>query len=204
MVFPMNGFFVSTIMNREDKGLREFYNTANKYVKIEKAHLSNTSDFEAALLSELKSMKIKQNFSVLEKHKSMVILKNETKMIPSDIVISMRTKKAEFENVQRVLPLDILVKFDESKISDYIRSKQITGTFKIQFEGRMCPSDLKNNLFKIIIPLIDNKVSLDEPDYTIIIQAFKSLIGISVVKSDKDNFNFSNKNTKEDNITEQL
>lgn len=186
-----NGFMVTTVMNREEKAFNEFSNSLARFSSASEEELTNLEDFSIQLQKELRAIKKSTNFSVEEKYKSILIVKNKTKKNPTEIFMWMRKSGLSFKKVLRVIPLDLITKFDEEKIQSFIKEHRFSGTYKVFFEGRLCRNDLKTDLFKLIIPLIQEKVSLDNPEYLIIIQAFKSLIGISVIENDKRNFNFS-------------
>lgn len=80
----------------------------------------------------------------------------------------------------------------KEQISNYIKNNKFAGTYKILFEGRLCPTTLKEELFKIILPILtENKVKLEGPENIILVQAFKGLIGLTAMKNDRNNFNFS-------------
>ena len=179
----MNGFLLSTSMNKELKGLREFSDKMNSFETLERTEITNLSNFSQCLALELQNLRIRDSFTFIEKYKSLLIVKNYTLSLPSKLFIQLRANKCTFHAIKRIIPLDLITKYDEMVIAAY--------TFKIQFEGRLCPEDLKSNLFKLIIPLVDNKVDLNKPDYVIIIQAFKGLVGITVMENDLNNFNFS-------------
>ena len=221
----MNGFLISTTMNKEYKAFKEFSNTVDSFVNVTRRKLSNFTNFTDSLAEELNNLKIHENFIILEKYRSILILKSklptnynennksndeitdisEDNIInkndisnshinqnsPSIIFSKLRDSNSSFHAIKRIIPLDFITNFDETAISAFIQRNQFSGSFKIQFEGRLCQPDLKTNLFKIIIPLIQNKVDLNTPEYVIVIQAFKGLIGLTIIKNDENNFNFS-------------
>lgn len=187
----MNGFLISTTMNKEYKAFKEFSSQMNFFVNTEKQELNNFTDFTSSLADELRNLKIQENFTLMEKYKSILIVRNKCKSLPSDLFLRLRTENSSFYDIKRIVPLDFITKFDEVAIAAFIQKNQFNGTFKIQFEGRLCPDELRTDLFKIIIPLINNKVDLKTPEYVIAIQAFKGLIGLTVMKNDSKNFNFS-------------
>lgn len=195
----MNGFLISTAMNKELKAFKEFSNKANSFVNLEPTTLTNTTNFESLLLEELRNLKINDNFVLLEKYRSILVVKNKTKNLPSNIFKKLRDDNSTFYGIKRIVPLDFITKFDEISIRNFIIKNTFEGTFKIQFEGRLCADNLKSELFKIIIPLIDNKVDLSGPDFVIVIQAFKGLIGLTIMKNDVNNFNFSIYNAADQN-----
>lgn len=187
----VNGFLISTSMNKELKAFKEFSTKMDSFIQADQKQLDNFSNFTESLAQELRNLKIHENFTVIEQYKSLLIVKNLTKSLPSELFNLLRVNDCVFHSIKRILPLELITKYDETVIASFIQRNKFVGSFKIQFEGRLCSPELKSNLFKIIIPLLENKVNLDTPDYVILIQAFKGLIGLSVMKNDDKNFNFS-------------
>lgn len=187
-----NGFIITSNMNREDKSFKEFKDKVQGVVASpSKNSVNSQSNFYQLLMEELKNLKIKDIFAVKEKYKSFLLIENRSSAEPTDILRKCRNKNIEFKNVLRIVPLDFLSKFDQKSVENFILAHPFEGSYKILFEGRLCPEDLKERMFQIIIPLIHGKVKLVNPDYVIIIQAFKNFIGISVMENDVKNFNFS-------------
>ncbi|KAI4291481.1 hypothetical protein PAPHI01_0755 [Pancytospora philotis] len=186
------GFFISCLMNREERGFKEFAERAGLLTMPDHAvEIGPGTDFRKELGDEVRLLKSQKRFAKLEEYKSFVLVSNHSDEQPSKLVQAMRRLGYSFTNVLRVLPLDIVTKYDEDKIAAYINANKFEGSYKIMFEGRLCDAQLKNKCFELIVPLIPCKVSLDAPDYVVLIQAFKSIVGLSVVPNDPNNFNFS-------------
>jgi hypothetical protein len=250
-------------MNKELKALKEFTAQISEEQNFQQDNSLTLCNFTESLNLELKKNK-KKNLILIEKYKSLLIVKNKSNRKPSEIFESLRKENVQFYNIKRVIPLDLIIKVGRRKVSEseskgeclvedqeecvvenesqgeckdqgesesqgeclvedsscnlptsiassiedkillanlsgnleltlknYLKDHPVTGSFKIQFEGRLCSENLKGELFKILIPLINCKVDLTNPEFTILIQAFKNLIGITVIKTDKKNFNFS-------------
>lgn len=187
-----SGFYISCIMNREDRGWREFSDKVSLLMaKKEKMPFSANMNFQKALTEELRSYKPKASVELLERHKGVLFAKNLTNINPSEIFKLLRETEARFSNVLRIIPLDLLIKFDEQRIKNTIQESCIEGSFKIMFEGRLCEKDIKEKIFEIIIPNVGCKVDLENPRNVIVVQAFKNFIGLSVIKNDDRNFNFN-------------
>lgn len=239
-----DGFLITTVINREDKAFKEFTSKVMGFSSSEKKDITNFGNFSDILASELSALKQIENFTLIEKYKSIIIVKNQSKMKPSSIFRWMRERNIKFKNIMRVFPLDLIVKTsniaDNNKVTENINSAvqnnnvvennntvesknfeqnnngsvqnnnsavqnyiddlnliynlidnyHFNNTYKILFEGRLCP-DLKNRMFEIIIPKIKIKVDLVNPDDVFVIQAFKYYIGLCILKNDVNNFNFS-------------
>lgn len=187
-----NGFVVTTIMNREDKAFAEFAAKVTGLAAPPNKEPAGFVDFTAALSLELSRLKHHcQSFILKEKHKSILLVKNQTEHTPSEIFKWMRDRCVSFRNISRVVPLDLISKFDEAGIRSFVMENRRRGSFKILFEGRLCPEDLKSEVFKVILPLVDAKVDLTHPDFVVVVQAFKSLVGLCIIENDPRNFNFS-------------
>ncbi|KAM0681011.1 hypothetical protein GINT2_000794 [Glugoides intestinalis] len=186
-----NGFIISTIMNREDKAFKEFVGKASSFSFNSGIKISVLDNFSALLQNELQHLKKSARFLLQAKHRSILLVKNQTTSLPSDIFKWMRNCGVSFEHIQRIIPLDLITNFDVAMITDFVLQNKFSGRYKIFFEGRLCPDNLKIEIFKVIIPLITNKVDLDNPDYVVCVQAFKSFVGISILVNDSNNFNFS-------------
>lgn len=81
------------------------------------------------------------------------------------------------------------VKDDLNLICNLVDNYHFKTTYKILFEGRLCP-DLKKRVFEIVIPRIKAKVDLVSPDDLVLVQAFKYYVGFCILKNDANNFNF--------------
>lgn len=192
--FMKNGFFISCIMNREDKAFREFITKVSSFgwCGIQSVSFPVTN-FKAELARELKMFRSYKYFSLLDEYKSVMLIENKTNLPSTHLYNKMREMDMKFFNVQRILPLDLITSLESPQIASYIMNSKINGRFKILFEGRLCCTKTKEAIFKIIIPLVKSKVDLVSPEFIIVVQAFKKHIGISVVKGESRNFNFSNK-----------
>lgn len=190
-----NGFVITTRMNREDFAFKEFVRKVivpfSKTTGELETQLTNKDDFSEILKQELIKLKKSQKFVLQEKYKSILLVKNLTGQKPTEIFRWMRENELVFQNIARVIPLDLILSFDHQVIHSFISKEKRTGSYKIVFEGRLCPENTKENIFQIIVPLIDSKVDLENPDFLVVVQAFKSFIGLSVLDRDHKNFNFS-------------
>lgn len=187
------GFLVTSIINREDKSFREFCSRFRS-MRIEQSavEVSCSSNFEKLLADELKALKAREDFAVLERAKSILVLSNRTRHLPTEIFGRLRSSRTEFCSILRVIPLDFFARFNREAIEEYILKNKFEGTYKVMYEGRLCPSGLKEKMLQIIVPLVHCRVKLEHPDFLIIVQAFKSFVGLTVMKN-VDGFNFSSK-----------
>lgn len=187
-----SGFFIFCDINKENKAFLEFINstlTLNLY-RIPKTSFP-LIDFESVLQSELKYFKDDKKFTLIDKYKSFILVKNKTNVLPSTIYKRIVKLNIKFKYVARIVPMDLLTSFDPSLITNYIMATSFNGTYKILFEGRLYEKEIKERLFQIIIPLIKCKVQLNNPEFLIVVQAYKKQIGITVIKNDFLNFNLS-------------
>lgn len=188
------GFFISCIMNREAQGFREF---VTRMAALDLGGITECAfpvhDFAQQLHDELFAYKSAKNFVKFDEYRSILLVESRLSLLPSQILVRIREAGIEFFNVQRILPLDLFIKYDEEAIKAYIMGQKIEGSFKILYEGRLCRDGMKEQLFKAILPHVQCQVALDRPEYIIVAQAYKSYIGLSVVKGDARNFNFSMK-----------
>lgn len=192
-----SGFYISCIMNREESAYREFVaKAANMELNAGISCSFPVADFAKELRQELRALKTNKNFAKIDEYKSILIIENKTIFTASEIFERLREQECIFHSIQRILPLDIYIKYDESEIRRYVLEKDISGSFKILYEHRLCDDNknndiMKDKIFGIIIPLVPCKVDLKNPDFVIIVQVFKNYIGLAVVKNDHKNFNFS-------------
>ncbi|ELA41387.1 uncharacterized protein VICG_01628 [Vittaforma corneae ATCC 50505] len=112
-----NGFAITTAMNREDKAFQEFTTKVAGFAASPKNELTNLTDFTAALNSELSKLRHCQNFILKEKYKSILMVENQTESTPSEIFRWMRDRKLSFQNISRVIPLDLVLKLGEADTS---------------------------------------------------------------------------------------
>lgn len=186
-----NGFIISTIMNREDKAFKEFVGKASSFSFNSSTTVSTLDNFSTLLQNEVLQLKKNASFLLQSKYKSILLVKNQTSALPSDIFKWLRSSGVSFQHIQRIIPLDLIISFDPIMITNFVVQNKFSGKYKIFFEGRLCPENLKLEIFKVILPLITEKVDLDNPEYVVCVQAFKSFVGISIVGKDSNNFNFS-------------
>ncbi|KAI5175951.1 hypothetical protein PAEPH01_2205 [Pancytospora epiphaga] len=187
----MNGFLVTCLMNKEERAYKEFIaKTTCLVVPGPETCIFPVIKFAAQLEKEIGQMKNKKKFVKIDEHKSILLFSNHTGMMPSSMFTLLRSLQLGFYSVLRIIPLDLITKFDEEKIITFIKNRNFTGSFKIMYEGRICDPETRERMFKLILPHIPGKVSLDNPDHIVIVQAFKSYVGLSVVSNDLKNFNF--------------
>lgn len=187
----MNGFIITTVLNREDKAFKEFVGKVYGFDQKKTPVINNLVNFTSLLNIELEKLKKQQNFILKEKHRSILIIKNLSETKPSDIFRWMRKNGLLFQYISRVIPLDFISNFNILEISKYILNNPFEGSYKILFESRISPDNLKEKIFETIIPLIPSKVNLKTPDFLVVVQGFKLLVGICIVENDIKNFNFS-------------
>jgi tRNA(Ser,Leu) C12 N-acetylase TAN1 len=191
-----NGFVITTMLNKEDRAYKEFKTKIKGFSNDSERKMTNLDNFTVLLKSEIEELKNQQNFVLVEKCKSILIIKNQSECLPSNIYKWIRREEVSFRYVLRIIPLDLIIKSlslqsEIPKISTYIKNNKFNDSYKILFEGRFCATDLKEKLFEIIIPLVSTRVNLTNPDFIIVIQSFKSLTGICAIENDFKNFNFS-------------
>lgn len=188
-----NGFIITCVINKEEKAFREFkdiVDSSNFNINLAEK-IETKMDFSKQLALDLNKLRIKSSFIIKDKHKGILLVQNMSETSPVYIFNRLREKMTVFKNILRVLPLDLLYKFDHEIIQDFVRNHTFCGSYKIMFEGRLCQSDQKDRVFAAIIPIVENVVSLVNPENVIVVQAFKSAVGISIMKNDSKNFNFS-------------
>lgn len=185
------GFLITSGMNREDKAFKEFMSKVVGFGSSGQKRYTNISNFGVLLKDELTKLKTKQNFIIQEKYKSLLIVRNETESTSVEIFKWMRKNGILFKNILRVVPLDILGRLDVEIIKKYVFEKKRSGSFKILYEGRLCQAETKNSIFGAVIRMIDSPVNLSDPDWMVVVEVFKSIVGLSVVESDDRNFNFA-------------
>lgn len=190
------GFLVTSVINREERAFKELI-TRFRSMEIgpNTREVSCTSNFENLLADELRTLKNREDLTVLGKFRSILVLNNKTGYLPAEMFKKLRSSHAEFHSVLRIVPLDFFAKFNQEAIEEYILKNKFEGTYKVMYEGRLCPSGLKERMLQIIVPLVHCKVRLENPDFLIIVQAFKSFVGLTVMRNDSCNFNFSSKET---------
>ncbi|KAI5148237.1 hypothetical protein ENBRE01_0197 [Enteropsectra breve] len=187
----MKAFFVSCNMNKEDKALKEFQSKAElNATNFPIIEIGPSTNFEKELEFELAMLRSSKSFLKFEEHKSFVIVKSTGDILPSQIVKQFRNLNYEFKHVQRIVPLDYFGSFDEDKIKKYVMNTKFSGSFKIAYEGRLCPEGTKERIFQAVIPMVNSPVNLKNPDFVILVQAFKKHIGITITENDPKNFNF--------------
>lgn len=186
-----SGFIITSIMNKEDKAFKEFNDKIGNIFNAPVQCYNCNSNFQKLLSQEIRNLKTKKNFRLLEKYQSILFIDNNTSKKPSEILEYCRNCQISFRNILRIIPLNIIIKFEIQTIQKFILENPFEGTYKILYEGRLCPNDLKERIFQAIVPIISSKVKLNNPDYVIVVEGFKSFVGISVIKNDTKNFNFS-------------
>lgn len=186
------GFLITSIINREERAVKEFRSKLKSIAEVRVHEISCTSNFERLLEDELKALRIREDLVVAEKFRSILVLEDRTGRSPIEIFGKLRSLKAEFNNVLRVVPLDFVTRFDQEAIEKYIQRNRFEGTYKVAYEGRLCPSGMREKMLQIIVPLVCSKVDLDNPDVLIVVQVFKNLVGLAVMRN-VDSFNFSSK-----------
>lgn len=179
-------------MNKEAQGYREFLKMSER---LSPKTAENTSfpvtDFGKTLLDELRLFRSKKIFTKLDEYKSILFVSNHGEERPSAIYARMRALDIRFDYIQRVLPLDIITSFDAAQIREYVLEKNVSGSFKILYEGRLCDGGARERVFQAVLPLMTGRVALDNPEHVVVVQAFKSYVGLSIVGNDAKNFNFS-------------
>lgn len=119
------------------------------------------------------------------------ILTAETKLDPFEVIRKIREKinnePWSIRYCLRVIPIELVVDTDLEKISKEVfslmRKVNENETYRITIEKRN--SDiLSTNIISKIADNIPNKVSLDEPDWIVLIEILDKKTGISVLKSD--------------------
>lgn len=188
-----NGFFIFCNINKEKKAFYEFLKettTLSLNNPIPTVNSSQIFNFEAQLTHELEIFKKKKNFVLIEEFKSIIIVENRTSVLPSEIYNKIvNSSNMHFKYALRIVPIDLFTNIESDKIKSYILDKNFSGTYKVLFEGRLHDKATKEKIFKTIIPLINCKVKLVDPDFLVVIQAYKRKIGLTVIKNDYKNFN---------------
>lgn len=180
-------------MNKEEHAYREFQRVSELLPpSVAESTPFPVLDFGKALAGELRSFRSRKFFTKLDGYRSILWVSNHSEMRPSAICARMRELDVRFDHIRRVMPLDIITGFDPEQIRRYILGSYAGGSFKIQYEGRLCDSETRERVFGVILPLMTGKVVLDAPEYVVVVQAFRGHLGVSVVGRDARNFNFSN------------
>jgi len=186
-----SGFFISCAKNKEERSFKEFVS------KIDALTASGTRrptypirSFEEELKRQILEISRTRKFECFSVYKSMLIVENRTSIAPTEIFRQMRRENTEFASLFRVVPLDYFGKLESLKIDDIAAATGISGTYKIVYEDRLCAPDLKPRVFAKVVSAVAARVSLDTPDFIVIVQAYKDNVGISVIRSELGNFNF--------------
>lgn len=186
-----NGFFVSCVAGYTKEAFKEVVSLLNSLeTSALNTQLAFDSDLSQLLRAELKELKRTKNFRKFEESRSLLFIENTTDAHPSEIHQKIIEKGPRFRKALRVIPLDVFGVLSNDTIESYITRKDIKGSFKITFQGRLCPDDTKERLFGIILPLIHEEVNLNNPQYEIIVQAFKKYVGLAVLPHSQCLFNF--------------
>jgi len=185
------GFIITTGINREERAFKEFASKVSGFSSPPRDQYTHLSDFSSILKQELAKLSIRQSFTLQDKYRSLLVVKNETDTSPVEIFKWMRSKGILFKNIARVIPLDIMGKLDLEAIQQYVIERKMAGRFKIVFEGRLCLDERKSEIYNAVLPLIESEVSLKDPAWIVVVQAFKSVVGLSIVETDSKNFNFA-------------
>lgn len=187
-----SGFFLSCRKNREDEAFREFATMTEPLVVRSISRPSYPiADFTVELQRELLLFRSSRPFSIIDKHASLIFVENRTEQSPVEIVQRLRSRNAPCTNILRIIPLEILGHFDVEAIRQYVSSKSVSGSFKILYEARLCNAERKEAVFRTVLPLVNCRVALDNPEFVIVVETFKNLMGVSVLNRSDSSFNFS-------------
>lgn len=190
---PMkNGFFVSCVLGKEKRAAREIITCLESLELPCEAEPTDFSiDFAKQLDEELKQFKKKKRFYKFVESKSIVFIGNTTELAPSVLHKMIKEKNPKFRSVIRIIPLDMFGQLSSESISKFVQDRSFDGSFKITYQGRLCPSNTKQKVFESILPNLSGKVSLDNPEWQVLVQAYTSYIGISILQSSQCLFNFA-------------
>ncbi|KAM0687841.1 hypothetical protein COBT_000908 [Conglomerata obtusa] len=197
-----SGFFISCFKGREKQAYREFLKITHPHITSE--HQTATTNFNQALEDELKQ---KGPFSQLfiKDLKNVVFVKLRC---DDDVVViyeSMRSLGVSTKYIQRLIPIQHF--FDivhyERELADFIKGiSESSFTYKIVCEARLCDGAVKVNVFDCVARLMERQVSLTNPDYVFVVQICKNVVGVVLIKNEKANFNFNNKDLRSKNINQ--
>lgn len=185
-----SGFFISFRLKKESKGLKEVEGTLQKLTEFKRIQ-GREGNVRQLLEEEIREYKSATQFVKYLSYKSIVFLENKSSESSLALFYKLRASNTRFEYAQRIVPLEHFFRYDEKKIIEVIGTLDESKTYKIMYEGRLCSSGMKEMLFKLITNNLILRVSLTDPYYTIVTQAFKNYVGVSVVVNEVKNFNFS-------------
>lgn len=190
-----NGFFVSCKKGKESKAYKELVTILNSVFQSVDTQPDYTSlNVSLEIENEIKIMKA-TFFSVYFTYKSIFYVSNTSPLYPSRLFSLLKEKNVLFEYVHRIVPLDRFVTYNEEVFIKCLDNIDKNLSFKIDYEERFAPKDMKNKIFDFVTNYLKGmRVNLVQPDYIILIQVLKTDIGFTVLKDFKDTFNFS-KNT---------
>lgn len=157
-------------------------------------------DYRKLIEEELLEYRTKNQFRKYDGYRSFFYLENLSNSSSIALYERMTKENIKFQYVERVVPLESIFPFSEERILKSLAGLEATKTYKILYEGRLTTNEMKTKIFSIITSNLKNKVQLNSPYYTIVVQVFKNNVGIAVIENEKGNFNFS---LWESNKTEQ-
>lgn len=187
-----SGFFITCKMGRETKSVAEL-KTCLSSISISSP--GSTADMMQQFYNELGEFKSEKfKFDSQINVKNVIICKNLTATPISEIYSKMRQFKNTLKHTCRIIPISSFVKFRnfESEVARYISelNSKIGKTYKISYEHRITDPKYKESIFSAVVNNVTLKVNLKCPDYILVIQAVKNLIGLSLVENGDDDYNF--------------
>ncbi|WUR02224.1 putative tRNA acetlytransferase [Vairimorpha necatrix] len=190
-----SGFFVSCKKGKEEKAFKELQTVLNtSFDTIETQPDYSTLNVSEEIKNEIRILK-KSFFSLFFTYKSMFYVSNSSPFTPSKLFYILKERGVKLEYVHRIVPLDRFTTYNENVMRKGLVDIDKSLTFKIEYEERFVPQDTRKRIFELITSTLEGmKVDLSRPDYLIIVSALKNDVGFTVLKNNKEHFNFSKTN----------
>lgn len=177
------GFIITFQKNTEHQANEEFKSMLQTKIRT----TADVPNFDQ-LLKQTRTQSFVQEIRI-EKLKQVKMFKLENDKL--DVLSIFETFNFGTKYIHRIVPLKLITTVSEYKkdLCEYIDniSKLDVKSFKIMYESRLNDS-VKDEMFSFVLSKLKFEVNLKHPEYVLIIQVCKNVIGVSFMKN--QNFNF--------------
>jgi hypothetical protein len=190
------GFYISCKKGREEKAFKEVSGVLKNLLESSKEYSQYEDiDIEKEIKKEVDLLH-SNPFKIYFQYCSMLFISNGSSISSSHLYNLLRENQVSFVFAHRVVPFDAFFKFEETLLCEMIKCIKTDKTYKILYEERFVPENMKLRVFDCITSNLKCTVDLSNPYYLIVVQALKNFIGVSVIENEKFNFNFSKDSKK--------
>ena len=187
----INSILKKILFGKEQNAFKEFCTHLGSFFDEVNNDLQyDEIDISKEIFNDIKTLRV-SFFNIYYTYKSILYISNTSSFSPTIMFLYLKNKNILFQYIQRIVPIEKFFQFNEKNILNELTSLNEFTNYKILYEERFAPNEIKNKIFELIISNINLKVDLKTPEIEIIVQVLKTHIGMTILKNFNGSFNFS-------------